>query len=62
MQLATNSPIWNIMETFLGCLMAQHDMERMLFKNKVHARGLQGMSAALQRSGSEMFTVALSSV
>lgn len=42
--------------------MAQHDMERMLFKNKGHACGLQGMSAAVQQSGSAMFTIALSSV
>lgn len=42
--------------------MAQHDMERMLFKNKGHACGLQGMNAAVQQSGSAMFTIALSSV
>lgn len=31
-QLETNSPIWNIMETFSGYLMRQHDMDVVLFK------------------------------
>lgn len=32
-QPVTNSPIWNIMKTYLGYLMMQHDTEGMLFKN-----------------------------